>query len=252
MLTKFRWGLCIAHPGHELRVHHWLERVRPRVMLLTDGSGNSAISRLDSTARVLADVGAPGPEAGSVVSDREIYRRILDLDFQFWSERLDHLVAWLERESITALVFDGLEGYNPTHDLCHYLALAAARRVAVRHHRSLALYQFPLHASPVSNAESGCIHIELDAPALERKLKAARGYDALKDEVAVDLDRHGEQGFNTELLRLVQAPLEAAPPLPPLPPYYETFGLMRVEQGLYPEAITLRGHILPLAEALLS
>jgi hypothetical protein len=43
----------IAHPGHELRVHHWIERTRPLVFVLTDGSGHTGVSRLASTTAVL-------------------------------------------------------------------------------------------------------------------------------------------------------------------------------------------------------
>lgn len=41
-----RAGLMIAHPGHELLVHGWLEVAHPRVFVLTDGSGRCAQSRL--------------------------------------------------------------------------------------------------------------------------------------------------------------------------------------------------------------
>jgi hypothetical protein len=46
-------ALIIAHPGHEIRVHGWLERAKPVVYVLTDGSGRSGQSRLASTARLL-------------------------------------------------------------------------------------------------------------------------------------------------------------------------------------------------------
>ena len=50
--------LVIGHPGHELRVFHWLEMLRPVVFVLTDGSGGSGYSRLPSTTRILDQVGA--------------------------------------------------------------------------------------------------------------------------------------------------------------------------------------------------
>ena len=46
-------ALVISHPGHELCVHHWLETARPDVFVLTDGSGRSGISRLDSTTKII-------------------------------------------------------------------------------------------------------------------------------------------------------------------------------------------------------
>jgi len=59
--------LVIAHPGHELRVHGWLEAMAPAVWILTDGSGHTGRSRVDSTTRVLESTGAaPGPVYGSM------------------------------------------------------------------------------------------------------------------------------------------------------------------------------------------
>ena len=51
-------ALIIGHPGHELRVFHWLEITRPAVFVITDGSGRSGRSRLPSTTRILDQVGA--------------------------------------------------------------------------------------------------------------------------------------------------------------------------------------------------
>src|SRR5882724_4575425 len=53
-----RSALLIAHPGHELRLHGWLERARPLTFALTDGSGMDGRPRLDSTTAVLSRVGA--------------------------------------------------------------------------------------------------------------------------------------------------------------------------------------------------
>ncbi|HEX8245140.1 MAG TPA: hypothetical protein VF541_16635, partial [Longimicrobium sp.] len=47
-------ALVVAHPGHELRVYGWMERARPLVFVLTDGSGSGSEGRLESTTGVLA------------------------------------------------------------------------------------------------------------------------------------------------------------------------------------------------------
>ena len=57
-MNSTRPALIIAHPGHELRVHHWLEKTRPLMLVLTDGSGRTAQSRLASTTRILEQAGA--------------------------------------------------------------------------------------------------------------------------------------------------------------------------------------------------
>lgn len=71
-------ALVIGHPGHELRVHHWLEKARPLVLVLTDGSGHLSAGRLDRTAAVLAGADAsPAANFFGKTSDRELYRAIL-------------------------------------------------------------------------------------------------------------------------------------------------------------------------------
>jgi hypothetical protein len=57
-MNSTRPALIIAHPGHELRVHHWIEKTRPLVLVLTDGSGRTTQSRLASTTRILEQAGA--------------------------------------------------------------------------------------------------------------------------------------------------------------------------------------------------
>ena len=75
----------IAHPGHELRVHHWLEIAAPQVFVLTDGSGHGGVSRLASTTRLLERAGAtPGPIYGRF-SDRDLYHALLARDWPLFA-----------------------------------------------------------------------------------------------------------------------------------------------------------------------
>src|SRR5262245_41002456 len=48
------WFFLFAHPGHELRVHHFLEQAAPTVAVLTDGSGSTGQPRLDESRELLA------------------------------------------------------------------------------------------------------------------------------------------------------------------------------------------------------
>ena len=70
-------ALVVAHPGHEISLHGWLERVKPVVFVLTDGSGQRGVSRLSSTTRVLERAGARrGPVYGRF-TDGRIYDALL-------------------------------------------------------------------------------------------------------------------------------------------------------------------------------
>src|SRR4051812_991070 len=92
--------LVVAHPGHELRVHRWLEERQPEVWVLTDGSGHGATGRIASTARVLARTGArEGPLFGHW-PDREAYRILLDGDDEAVRAVVDRLAATLVERRI--------------------------------------------------------------------------------------------------------------------------------------------------------
>ena len=81
-----RTALVIGHPGHELRVHHWLERTRPVTFVLTDGSGHSDHSRIDSTTQVLAHAGARRGAIYGALTDRALYQAILRGDHTIFAQ----------------------------------------------------------------------------------------------------------------------------------------------------------------------
>src|SRR4051812_8757577 len=73
-----RAALIIAHPGHELRVHHWLEQAKPLVFVLTDGSGRTTQSRLASTSKILQQAGATSGSIYGRFPDATIYSIMLE------------------------------------------------------------------------------------------------------------------------------------------------------------------------------
>src|SRR5262245_45171012 len=88
-----RAALLIAHPGHELRVHRWLELERPVLFVLTKGDGRAGCSRIDSTRRVLDSNGAQvGPVFGRF-ADRDVYDALLAGAHDVFLDLLDDLVA---------------------------------------------------------------------------------------------------------------------------------------------------------------
>src|SRR5678816_1465080 len=95
-LQSTRTVLVIGHPGHELRVFHWLEINQPSVFVLTDGSGRSGISRLHSTTKILDRVGAAKGSVYGYMTDRAVYSAILNGNHQLFidiARRLcEHLI----------------------------------------------------------------------------------------------------------------------------------------------------------------
>jgi len=254
-LSARRAALVVAHPGHELRIHGWLERARPMVCVLTDGSGSGGASRLAQTTALLARAGASrGPIYGRW-TDRELYEALVGGRHEGLVALACELADALAAAGVEVVAGDAAEGFNPGHDLCRLLVNAAVARTAARGGAPIENLEFPLDAAPESSpapaepADCGGCRLVLDDAALARKLAAARDYAGLEQEVCSALDRHGADAFRIERLRPVGYGLDLAP-LFSGPPRYESFGEERVALGRYREVLSFRRHVEPAAARL--
>ena len=256
-----QWGwkdrvaaLVIAHPGHELRVHHWLELAKPHVFVLTDGSGRSIASRLSSTTKILDSLQATPGEIYGQLSDRQIYQALLNHDRELFIDILQNLVQSLVKHRVEYVVGDAQEGYNPTHDLCRMLINAAIAQVSHLHHQIILNFEFPLLGLPNSCLEPQrpqAIRLKLDSAAFDRKYAAAKAYPELQQELQQAIQTLGLEAFQTECLRPVDLQ-DLRKDLDELqePPFYERYGEQQVAQGYYDWVIRYREHLYPLALAL--
>lgn len=246
-----RSALIIGHPGHELRVHGWLEAARPLVCVLTDGSGHGDEPRLDASRALLTRAGC---ELGGVFgrfSDRDFYEALLAGEQDRFVALAEELADTLAARGIDRVVCDAAEEYNPAHDVCNWLAWCAARLASRRLARAVDIFEFTLVAPPAAcpdDARDRAIWVTLDEPALQRKLAAAHAYSELREEVERALRQVGPEAFRTECLRAAEGP-------PPLPrsgelPFYERHGASRVEEGHYTRVLTFDDHLGPLAARL--
>jgi hypothetical protein len=237
-------ALFVAHPGHELRLHGWLELVSPLTFVLTDGSGHTGASRLPSTTRLLEACGA---RAGSIYgrfSDGDVYRAILDCEVEALADTVSELAGALERAAVTHVVADSWELYNPSHDLCRVMTDLAVELI---HERSGAVIgNFDFATVHPRTPGAGAVTIVLDDAALERKLAAARAYVELRSEYEAAL-LEGVESLRTEILHPAGHPV-----VPADRPYYEVHGEHQVALGYYTEVVRYRSHFLPLMERLRS
>jgi hypothetical protein len=238
-----RTALVIGHPGHELRVFHWLELVRPTVFVLTDGSGRLGQSRLPSTTRILDLTGASTGSFYGRLTDGEAYHAILNRDFDVFIQLARELARFLIREKVSYVASDAFEGYNPTHDVCRLIVGAAVKMAKPE----VATFDFPLIGAPDKSAGPCDIKIELDDDAFARKMAAARSYTELESEVNEAIKTNAERAFRVECLRRVNngSDFELNEK-----PFYERYGEERVAAGHYRDIIRYCEHILPLSEAL--
>lgn len=241
--------LVVAHPGHELRVFGWMAGARPVVHVLTDGSGSDGVSRLASTTAVIESVGAARGTIYGRLSDREIYRAMLEHDHGLFIALAEELAAGLVGGGAALVAGDAVEGFNPSHDVCRYIINAAVRLAAGQGHH-VASYAFPLDGAPDAAGSHGeALRIELDDETLERKLRAAHDYTELRGEVASALARFGREPFRIESLSPVD-PADRYGLAADVTPYYETYGRARVAAGAYGRVVTFSEHLKALADVL--
>jgi hypothetical protein len=249
LLKPGRVAVFVGHPGHELLVHHFMERCRPTYLCLTDGSGGNAAPRVGSTGRLLDRIGATwGPIRGRF-TDKELYRLLLDGRVDVFLALADELSDILIDAGVEFVAGDKMEGFNPGHDLARALLDRAVAIVHARTGRVLKNYEFAVHDDPPSVTEGTTIRLQLDGAALDRKMAAAWAYTELHDEVLEVVERVGRDAFAIEYIRPTssQALLEQ---LERVAPRYEQVGSQRVAAGRYDAVVRYRQHVLPVFEAL--
>ncbi len=273
--------LVIAHPGHELRLYGWIAQTKPLVCILTDGSGSDDKPRLAATLNILQELGAKiGPVCGEL-TDRQIYRKMLHGEYDMFDDLCERLTALIAARDIRTVVSDGIEGYNPTHDLCEVLVratvaitnnvtniakVANGKEYLVRH------YTIPLMgdprppaqpiacraetANPVIQQENGQCIIELNERELAHKLETMREYAGraggiLQQEVEDAFRSYGEDAFGREYLYGAVVPgKEPERNFLQQKPFYEVRGEQRVADGRYRDVIRFHEHVLPIMNRL--
>jgi hypothetical protein len=245
LVPSHRWILVFAHPGHELRAYHLMERVQPGVVVLTDGSGSTEASRLEESRAVLARAGARPAATFGALTDRAAYAALMAGDPQPFLQIRDRLVDTLLTDSVRGVVVDAAEGYNPVHDVCHWIGRAAVNR-AREFGLETAVFEVDLISHP--DAAGDGLRLALDDRAFARKLEAIGGYVALKGEADAAFSRYGADAFRVEFLRRVH---DQPPPAPSWIPYYEQVGEERVRAGVYSSVLRYGSHVRPIVDRLL-
>jgi hypothetical protein len=243
-----RPALLVAHPGHELRLHRWLEVAQPVVFVLTDGSGASNESRIPSTRALLERTGARAGTVFGALTDREAYRAILDGDVRrFTAITLDIARAIADSRS-EVVVADVWEGYNPVHDVCRAIADLAVEQAATLEARSIRSYTYAVTTPAVPSGAPDELVVPLDDAALERMLDAAAAYAELRQEADRLISTFGRESLRREVLspwqpRLVPPPMQNKP-------HYERYGEERVAAGRYGVVLRYDEHVAPFLHAL--
>ncbi|MER8922442.1 hypothetical protein [Mesorhizobium sp. M0802] len=240
MSEKLENVLVLAHPGHELRVYHWLECAQPRVYLLTDGSGGRQTARTQYSRHLVKAAGAtPGAVFGDI-PDAVWYEALLAGETDFFVDVLTKIATDLAGAKNVQFVSDAVDGYNPIHDLAYAYgqALAGALKRTAKVAQHLCSAAVPNVAGPIG------LEIQLDHAARARKMAAVESYSPLADEANRIVERD-PQCFDRERLISQHFDWEGS-----WAPEWEVIGKERVAAGIYRRCITYKDNVQPIAKRL--
>ncbi|QEE30317.1 hypothetical protein FTW19_21435 [Terriglobus albidus] len=243
-------ALILGHPGHELRVYGWIRFIRPLTFVITDGSGASGISRLDTTTQLLNHLGSPIGTVYGRFTDEAIYETMLARSLEPLCEVVESIASALIDAEIEIVASDASEGYNPTHDICFELTQAAVELVRKRTQRAIRRYSFCLtewEGCVPSQIDGEAIHLKLDDTCLNEKVEAARSYVELRDEVDRAIECKGIEYFRNEAL-IPSTGWTTAPE--DYKAGYELRGEQRVVEGKYAQVLRYNDHLLPIFRGL--
>jgi len=218
-----------------------MERQRPLVFILSDGSGGAQSSRLDYSISAIRAAGATLIEGAGRRSDREWYARIIAGDVSAFMQVADAIAAAALAKHVSLLVSDAADGYNPLHDLCQALGSAVVARIA----RDATPPKFLVSPATAEAIGTESIAWKLEEEAARRKHQAVSAYLPLAEEAAQLLDE-APNVLNTERLLIPTFDWPDS-----WNPEWEAFGRKRVNEGRFAVPITYRDHVLKIAKALL-
>lgn len=238
-------ALIMAHPGHELRVFKFLSEYKPRVYLMTDGSGSKQASRVDSTLKILQASGATVAIDIAHVPDKQIYQELMTLSVERHVHWMISVLNELKLHQIDFIIGDACEGFSPTHDLCRYSINMIASEI--NNSWPIKNYDFLLD-SILYNDNQDDISLVLNVGEFDAKQTAAYDYQELGLELNNAIQKYGNEPFKKEIIRKV---VNDEPKIKwnSTYPYYEQFGREQIAKGLYRELITFNDHVLPFTEA---
>lgn len=113
-----------SHPNHEVAVYGLMRALKPGVCFLTDGGGGLR------RAQTRLGLDAAGIPIASFLDHTEasFYKAVLSRDKKFYSDVADQVGEIIREKKPAQILVDGVEYYNPIHDMALPVVQAALRR----------------------------------------------------------------------------------------------------------------------------
>jgi len=240
-----------GHPNHELAIFGFVQRLRPRLLFLTDGGG---AERVEESRRALASLGLLHQAPFLDWTEESLYRALLDGDSGVFAELVAEVRSEIEATAPQQIFCESIELYNPLHDITLPIVRAATRGLP-----GIEIFEFPLIAQEPADGERYRVQrlparrtteaLHLTAGEHGAKLSAREDlYLCLRRQLGAVLEELGPEHTAVEFF----AP--ACEELPEPGRYhvlrYEWRARLLQDRGEIDRMITYRDHFLPMLAAL--
>jgi len=246
-MHKHKTIAVFAHPGHELRCFASLQRLSAEVLYLSDASASSGQPRLRQSSELLQTHGLQNIKPSLAVPDTDIYSAIMSKDHIWLSGFYRNLQQILQKKQPTLIITDSAEGYNPVHDLCHFLTVAAANTcLSPAKVMVTPLTDHPHELDGQNIAD--CMVLDLDECQVKVKVSAMNSYARIAGGQLADEAKTMEAEFGSgvharEVLRPAIELSDYFARYSQRKPHFERYGEQRVQSNKYKEILRLHPHL---------
>lgn len=245
-----------SHPNHEVAVYGLLQRLRPRIIFLTDGGGEE---RVNQTKKGLERLGLGDRALFVNHSEKSFYDAILAKDSKFFSDIVSLLESLFKSMKPEQILCDAVEFYNPVHDIALPLVMSAAGiggpifEVPLvyqkRNDDDESKEEYEIQRAPVEWRNEQTL-IPLSKEELSTKMQVFDGnYEILKDVVLNGLRCAPRETSECEAVIRSRNPVRE--PEPSVTLRYEWRANKLLAEGKVTRIITRDGNYVPLVKRLL-
>lgn len=206
-LPEGNYALSIAHPGHELRLHGFLDLKKPWVFILSDGGNPSHIDRMQHyLGFIFKNTGILKKERDAFyiierkhnnlkednqsgyVKDEEIQNELMQGNAAWFEFYITKMANSLIKDKIDYVVADASEDMDSVHEISRIMTEIAIKLVKKKKGKEIKLYEFNVLKPFDHNISDDCIRIELSPEEQQNKLKYIIGYhDSIFSELSQNI-----------------------------------------------------------------
>jgi hypothetical protein len=248
--------MVFSHPNHELAVYGLIQKLKPRLIYLTDGGGRERVAQ---TEEGLAKIGLLQRATFLPFTEDQFYQGLLDHDHGLFEKVTMALAGAMDMGPFDRVFCDAVEFYNPVHDIALPLVRAALNTI---HRDGCPIFEVPLifqvpgpeekytcQRLPQMEAEAEIAFDLDDSQAKNKRVASEAVYTLLQAQLRPALGAPPEALIQREVV--MRAPVELRLPGPGRVLRYEWRAQRLFDAGKIKRKITHAGHFLPVAESLL-